>query len=658
MNGPLINETLNVKDLFHEYYVDYASYVILERAIPNLYDGLKPVQRRILHSLFEKDDGRYSKVANIVGHCMQYHPHGDMSIKDAMVNIGQKNILIDTQGNWGNILTGDSAAAGRYIEARLTQFAKEVVFNKKLTNWNASYDGRNQEPALLPVKVPLLLAQGAEGIAVGLSTRILPHNMRELLSACIAHLRNEEFRILPDFPTGGVADYSDYTDGLKGGKVKIRAVIEKASKNSLVIRELPFGVTTSSLIDSIVSANEKGKIKIKKVEDNTSKKVEIIVHAESGTDLELLRESLFSFSRCEESISTNACIIHNNKPVFLTVTEMLKFSAEHTKLLTKKELEIKALELKERIFRSSLEKIFIEEKIYRTIEDCDTWKSVENMILKKMQDKIRGFHRKMNSDDIISLTEMQIKKITKFDKKKADELLIKLSKELTETERNIKNINTYTIKFFESLIFKYYKDESRKTQISKGWKKISKAKVAVANLKLFANKKDGFIGTGNALKKEEYIQDCSNIDEVICFFNDGTFKVVKINDKVFVGKGLLDVRVYHRGDTNTVYTLVYADGPDGKTMGKRFIVPAITRDKTYDLTKGTPGSKLLHFEVGDANDAPSNIKVTHKPKKRIKKEVFYYLGDLSVKGRTSQGNIISRYPASNVARSELQVQRT
>ncbi len=658
MNGPLINETLNVKDLFHEYYVDYASYVILERAIPNLYDGLKPVQRRILHSLFEKDDGRYSKVANIVGHCMQYHPHGDMSIKDAMVNIGQKNILIDTQGNWGNILTGDSAAAGRYIEARLTQFAKEVVFNKKLTNWNASYDGRNQEPALLPVKVPLLLAQGAEGIAVGLSTRILPHNMRELLSACIAHLRNEEFRILPDFPTGGVADYSDYTDGLKGGKVKIRAVIEKASKNSLVIRELPFGVTTSSLIDSIVSANEKGKIKIKKVEDNTSKKVEIIVHAESGTDLELLRESLFSFSRCEESISTNACIIHNNKPVFLTVTEMLKFSAEHTKLLTKKELEIKALELKERIFRSSLEKIFIEEKIYRTIEDCDTWKSVENMILKKMQDKIRGFHRKMNSDDIISLTEMQIKKITKFDKKKADELLIKLSKELTETERNIKNINTYTIKFFESLIFKYYKDESRKTQISKGWKKISKAKVAVANLKLFANKKDGFIGTGNALKKEEYIQDCSNIDEVICFFNDGTFKVVKINDKVFVGKGLLDVRVYHRGDTNTVYTLVYADGPDGKTMGKRFIVPAITRDKTYDLTKGTPGSKLLHFEVGDANDAPSNIKITHKPKKRIKKEVFYYLGDLSVKGRTSQGNIISRYPASNVARSELQVQRT
>ena len=658
MNGPLINETLNVKDLFHEYYVDYASYVILERAIPNLYDGLKPVQRRILHSLFEKDDGRYSKVANIVGHCMQYHPHGDMSIKDAMVNIGQKNILIDTQGNWGNILTGDSAAAGRYIEARLTQFAKEVVFNKKLTNWNASYDGRNQEPALLPVKVPLLLAQGAEGIAVGLSTRILPHNMRELLSACIAHLRNEEFRILPDFPTGGVADYSDYTDGLKGGKVKIRAVIEKAIKNSLVIRELPFGVTTSSLIDSIVSANEKGKIKIKKVEDNTSKKVEIIVHAESGTDLELLRESLFSFSRCEESISTNACIIHNNKPVFLTVTEMLKFSAEHTKLLTKKELEIKALELKERIFRSSLEKIFIEEKIYRTIEDCDTWKSVENMILKKMQDKIRGFHRKMNSDDIISLTEMQIKKITKFDKKKADELLIKLSKELTETERNIKNINTYTIKFFESLIFKYYKDESRKTQISKGWKKISKAKVAVANLKLFANKKDGFIGTGNALKKEEYIQDCSNIDEVICFFNDGTFKVVKINDKVFVGKGLLDVRVYHRGDTNTVYTLVYADGPDGKTMGKRFIVPAITRDKTYDLTKGTPGSKLLHFEVGDANDAPSNIKITHKPKKRIKKEVFYYLGDLSVKGRTSQGNIISRYPASNVARSELQVQRT
>ncbi|MDR0619491.1 MAG: DNA gyrase/topoisomerase IV subunit A [Bacteroidales bacterium] len=633
-------QTLSIPSMFRDWYIDYASYVILERAVPHLKDGLKPVQRRILHSMHELDDGRYNKVANVVGNTMKYHPHGDASIGDAMVQLGQKDLLIDCQGNWGNILTGDSAAAARYIEARLSKFALEVVFNKKTTEWKPSYDGRNEEPITLPVKFPLLLFQGVEGIAVGLACKILPHNFIELINSSIAILKGEEYAIYPDFATGGLMDISNYADGMRGGRVRVRAKIEMLDKKTLVIKEIPFSTTTDSLIESIVKANEKGKIKIRKVEDNTADTVEISIHLQPGVSPDTTMDALYAFTDCEVSISPNACVIIDNHPQFLNVREILEYSTQSTKELLKQELEIRLEELQNDWYYTSLEKIFFEERIYRLLEkDVKKWDDLIIAIDKAFAPYVNQLKREITKEDIERLTEKPVRKISKFDVKKADERILSLEKEMKEVRSNLKTLTEYTIAYFERIKEKYGKGRERKTEI-RSFENIEATMVAASNQKLYVNREEGFIGTG--LRKDEYVGDCSDIDDIIAFKKDGTFVVVRVADKVFVGKDIIHVAVFKRNDERTIYNMAYQDGKDGNVFVKRFAVKGVTRDKEYNLTRGLNGSKVLYF-TANPNGEAEVIRVYLKPKPKLKKTQFDYdFKQLAVKGRDAMGNILSR----------------
>jgi len=636
--------------MYSDYFLDYASYVILERAVPHLNDGLKPVQRRILHSLKELDDGRYNKVANVVGNTMKYHPHGDQSIGDAMVQLGQKDLLIDCQGNWGNTLTGDGAAAPRYIEARLTKFALDITFNPKTTEWTPSYDGRNKEPVTLPVKFPLLLAQGVEGIAVGLACKMLPHNFIELIDASIAALRKEPFELLPDFPTGGIMDASDYRDGLRGGKVRVRARISAEKKGVLRITEIPFGTTTGALMDSIVAAADKGKIKIAKIEDNTAAEVDILVHLPSGVDADNLRDALYAFTDCELSISPNACVIADDKPQFLGVSEILRRNAEQTKELLKTELEIRLGELAEKWHFSSLEKIFIENRIYRDIEECTTWEAV----LQAIDDGLKPFKkllkREVAEDDLVRLTEIKIKRISKFDSFKADEEIKALEKDIDETERNLKQLTKYTIRWFEELKKKYGKGRERRTEIS-SFDRVDRSQVILATETLYLDDKNGFAGYG--LKKETPIEKCSTLDDVIIFGQDGKMRIVKVADKFFVGPRPLRVAVF-RKDEDLIYSLIYRDGKEGAILAKRFRIGGTTRDKEYELTKGTPGSRIFYFAVhrSEAESADQMLIVHIKPALRLRNVSRpFNLGEVPIKGRSSGGNIVTKLPIDRIVRA-------
>jgi len=629
-----------VAGMYENWFLDYASYVILERAVPTIEDGLKPVQRRILHAMKEMDDGRFNKVANIIGSTMQYHPHGDASIGDAIVNLGQKDILIDTQGNWGDIRTGDRAAASRYIESRLSKFALEVVFNPQTTNWQLSYDGRKKEPVTLPVKFPLLLAQGAEGIAVGLATKIMPHNFCELLKASIKILKGQKPSIVPDFPTGGLADFSNYNDGLKGGKIRVRAKIDTKDNKTLLINEIPFGTTTQSLIDSIIKANDQGKIKIRKLVDNTAKDIEIEVHLSQGQSPDVTIAALYAFTDCEVSISPNACIIIDEKPRFIGVSEILRLCTDQTLALLKLELNIRKSELMEKLLFSSLEKIFIENKIYRDIEECETWEEVIDTIDQGLEPYKKDFYRTITQDDIIRLTEIKIKRISKFDSFKADELMRKLGEELAQVNFNLENPIDYTIAWYESLLKKYGKGKERKTEISI-FDTITATKVAANNAKLYVNRKEGFIGYG--LKKDEYVSECSDIDDIIVFRQDGVCIVTKISDKVFVGKNIIHTEVFIKGDERKVYNLIYRDGKTGISRVKRFQVLAVTRDREYVLTKGTKGSKILYF-TANPNGEAELVTVLLTNNSNARNKVFDYdFADLEIKGRGAQGNILTKY---------------
>ena len=640
-----IHDVVPVSGMYENWFLDYASYVILERAVPAIEDGFKPVQRRIMHSLKEMDDGRFNKVANVIGHTMQYHPHGDASIGDSMVNIGQKDLLIDTQGNWGDVRTGDSAAAPRYIEARLSGFALDVVYNPQTTEWQLSYDGRKKEPVTLPVKFPLLLAQGVEGIAVGLSTKILPHNFCELIKGSIDVLKGKKTSIYPDFPTGGTADFSEYNNGLRGGKVKVRAKIEAVDKKTLMIKDIPFGTTTGGLIESIIKANDKGKIKIKQVVDNTAKDVEIQISLATGASPDITIDALYAFTDCEISISPNACVIIDEKPVFIPVDEILKLNTHQTVDLLTRELEIKRGELMEKILFSSLEKIFIENRIYRDIEACETWEDVLSTIDKGLEPYKKQFYREITQDDIIRLTEIKIKRISKFDSFKADELMKKLEKDLKETEHHLAHIIDFAISYFQNLLEKYGKGRERKTEI-KSFDTIAATIVAANNQKLYVNRKDGFIGYG--LRKDEFVSECSDLDDVIVIRKDGKFMVSRIAEKVFMGKDILHVGVWKKGDERMVYNAIYVDGTTGKSMVKRFNVLAVTRDKAYDLTKGNKGSKLLYLTANPNGEAEVvTIKLTLGSKAR--KKVFDLdFSDLENKGRAAGGNILTRYPVRRV----------
>src|SRR6056300_29167 len=585
---------VRVTGMYKDWFLDYASYVILERAVPAIEDGLKPVQRRILHSMKDLDDGRYNKVANIVGHTMQYHPHGDASIGDAMVQIGQKELLIDMQGNWGNILTGDRAAASRYIEARLSKFALEVVFNPKTTKWQASYDGRKREPVNLPVKFPLLLAQGAEGIAVGLSTKILPHNFNELIDASIKYLKGRSFKIVPDFLTGGIADFSNYNDGKRGGKVRVRAKIFQIDKKTLVITEIPFGTTTQSLIDSILKTNDKGKIKIKRIEDNTAANVEILVHLPPNVSPDKTIDALYAFTNCENSISPLCCIIEDNKPIFVGVTQMLKHSTDHTVELLKLELEIQLNELEEQWHFASLERIFIENRIYRDIEEEETWEGVIEAIDKGLQPHIKHLKRAVTEDDIVRLTEIRIKRISKFDIDKAQQKIDALEDQIAEVKGHLANLIEYTIAYFERLKKEYGAGRERKTEI-RIFDDVDATKVVIRNTKLYVNRAEGFIGT--SLRRDEYVCDCSDIDDIIVFTKEGTMMVTKVDSKTFIGKDIIHVAVFKKKDKRTIYNMIYRDGKKGPSYIKRFAVTSITRDKEYDLTKGNKGSQALYFSA-------------------------------------------------------------
>ena len=647
-----LGDTTLISGFYKEWFLDYASYVILERAVPHLNDGLKPVQRRILHSMKEMEDGRYNKVANVVGNTMKYHPHGDMSITDAMVHIGQKDLLIDTQGNWGNVLTGDRAAAARYIEARLTKFALEVVYNPKTTKWRDSYDGRNKEPETLPVKFPLLLAQGVEGIAVGLSCKILPHNFNELIDASIARLRGRNMAIYPDFPTAGMIDVSNYNDGLRGGKIRCRAKINKADKKTLIITEIPFGSTTGSLIDSILRANDKGKIKIKKVEDNTSANVEIIIHLAPNISPDKMIDALYAFTDCETSISPNSGIISEEKPLFIGVSEILKRNTESTKNLLIDELNIRLGELNEQWHFSSLEKIFIEKRIYRDIEECETWEAVIEAIDKGLQPYKNMFHRDITEEDIVRLTEIKIKRISKFDSFKADEAIKRIEDEIAQIKYDLENIIDYAVNYFKSLKKKYGAEKKRKTEI-RTFENIVATKVVVANQKLYVNREEGFAGFG--MKKDEFVADCSDIDNIIVFTKDGTMMVSKIQNKAFFGKNIIHVNVWKKGDTRTVYNAIYQDGRKGKVMVKRFCVNSITRDKEYNITKGNPGSKILYF-TANPNGEAEVVNVILKPIPGIKKFNFDYdFSQLAIKARTTQGNTLSKYLVKKVVLKEAGV---
>ena len=629
-----------VTGMYKDWFLEYASYVILERAVPGINDGFKPVQRRIMHSMKDLDDGRYNKVANIVGHTMQYHPHGDASIADAMVQLGQKELLIDMQGNWGNTLTGDRAAASRYIEARLSKFALDVVFNPKTTEWQASYDGRKKEPVNLPVKFPLLLAQGAEGIAVGLSTKILPHNFIELIDASIKYLKGRSFSILPDFLTGGIADFSNYNDGKRGGKVRVRAKISQLDKKTLVITEIPFGTTTSTLIDSIVKANEKGKIKIKKIEDNTAANVEILVHLPPNISPDKTIDALFAFTNCENSISPLCCIIDDNKPRFIGVTEMLKTSTDYTIHLLKRELEIQLYELEEQWHFASLERIFIENRIYRDIEEQETWKGVIKAIDTGLQPHIKHLKRAITEEDIVRLTEIRIKKISKFDLDKATQFIEGLEDKITKVKEYLENLITYAIDYFKRLKSTYGKDKERKTEI-RSFHDIVATKVVIRNTKLYVNREEGFIGT--SLRKDEYITDCSDIDDIIVFRKDGKMIVSKVASKTFVGKDIIHIAIFKKKDTRTVYNMMYRDGKSGASYMKRFAVTGVTRDKEYDLTTGKSNS-LVHYFTANPNGEAEAVTVLLRAVGSIKKLKWDIdFSDLAVKGRGVRGNTITKF---------------
>ena len=635
--------------MYQDWFLDYASYVILERAVPHLQDGLKPVQRRLLHSMKRMDDGRFNKVANIIGHTMQFHPHGDASIGDALVQLGQKDLLIDTQGNWGNLLTGDGAAAPRYIEARLSKFANDVVFNPKTTEWKLSYDGRNREPVTLPVKFPLLLAMGVEGIAVGLASKILPHNFIELIDATVDYLMGKDFVLYPDFPTGGMIDISKYNDGQRGGVVKVRAKIEKVDKKALIITEIPFGKTTTSLIDSIIKANDKGKIKIRKIDDNTAANVEIVVHLLPGVSPDKTIDALYALTDCEYSISPNSCVITGSKPSFMGVSHMLKYSADQTVALLKAELNIRKAELQEDWHMSSLEKIFIEEKIYRKIEECETWESVIETIDKGLEPFKLRLSREVTREDIIQLTEIKIKRISKYDSKRADEHIKGIENELEEVKAHLRNIIPFTINYFKQIKKKFGKGKERKTEI-RSFDTIEAAKVVANNAKLYVNYKEGFIGTG--LKKDEFVCDCSDIDDIIVIRKDGVYMITKVTDKIFVGNDILYVQVFLKNDERTIYNIVYQDGKEGPLLAKRCAITGLTRDKEYNVTKGKPGSKIMYFSANPNGEAEV-IKIHHKPKPRLKKLVFEFdFGQISIKGKSSMGNIVTKNPVLRIALKE------
>ncbi len=637
-----------LKGMYSEWFLDYASYVILERAVPHINDGLKPVQRRILHSLKEKDDGRFNKVANIIGHTMQYHPHGDQAIGDALVNMGQKELVVDTQGNWGNILTGDSAAAPRYIETRLSKFSNEILFNPKTTAWAASYDGRNKEPVTLPSKFPLVLAHGAEGIAVGLACKILPHNFNELIDACIAVLRKEPFEIFPDFPQGGIADITDYNDGLRGGRIKVRARIEKTKSKELIIREIPFGTTASSLCDSILKANEQGKVRVARIEDCTAENVEIRVHLPAGIDADQTLRALYAFTDCEVSISPNACVIQDNKPRFLGVSDILRHSAKQTRDLIGQELEIKLNELEEKWHFSSLEKIFIEKRIYRRIEECETWEAVIQEIWTGLRPYLRLLRREVNDDDIARLTEIKIKRISKYDAFKADEHLRSLEDQIAETKKNLKRLTAFTIKWFEGIKERYGKGRQRRTELAT-FDRVDAKQAVVANDTLYVDRKEGFAGYG--MKRDEAVCKCSRMDDIIAFSRDGTMRVVKVVEKVFIGKDNLHVAVFNR-DEPKIYNMIYRDGRGGKTMAKRFRVEGVTREKLYDLTSGAAGTRVLWFSEHDTEeDANLIVRVHLKSDLKLRNfQIDFRFANLDIKGRGAKGNILTKHPVDRVSR--------
>ena len=638
-----------VTGMYKDWFLDYASYVILERAVPAIEDGFKPVQRRIMHSMKDLDDGRYNKVANIVGHTMQYHPHGDASIADAMVQIGQKDLLIDTQGNWGNILTGDRAAASRYIEARLSKFALDVVYNPKITEWQASYDGRRKEPINLPVMFPLLLAQGGEGIAVGLSTKILPHNFIELIDASVKHLKGKRFTILPDFPTAGIADFSNYNDGLRGGKVRVRAKISQLNKNALVISEIPFGTTTSSLIDSILKANDKGKIKIKRIEDNTAAEVEILIHLPSGLSPDKTIDALYAFTNCETSISPLGCVIEDNKPFFVGVTEMLRRSTDNTVQLLKQELEIKLGEFEEQWHFASLERIFIENRIYRDIEEEETWEGVISAIDKGLKPHVKHLKRAVTEEDIARLTEIRIKRISKFDIDKAQQKIDALEDQIAEVKHHLVNLIDYSIAYFERLKKDYGEGKERKTEI-RIFADVDATKVVIRNTKLYVNREEGFVGT--SLRRDEYVCDCSDIDDIIVFTKEGKMMVTKVDSKTFVGKNIIHVAVFKKKDKRTIYNMIYRDGKGGPSYVKRFAVTSITRDREYDLTNGNKNSIVWYFSANPNGEAEV-VTVMLRQVGSIKKLKWDLdFADILIKGRASKGNQVTKYSIKRIELKE------
>lgn len=644
-----LHRTIQLGGLYENWFLDYASYVILERAVPDMGDGLKPVQRRLLHAMNQLDDGRFNKVANIIGHTMQYHPHGDASIGDALVQLGQKDLLIDTQGNWGNLLTGDSAAASRYIEARLSKFANDVVFYPKTTRWKLSYDGRNKEPVALPMKFPVLLAQGVEGIAVGLASKILPHNFIELIDASIKYLMNEDFEILPDFQTGGMGDFSKYNDGLRGGKVRIRAKISQYDKKTLVINEIPFSTTTTSLIDSIVAASDKGKIKIRKIDDNTAENVEIVIHLNPGISPDQTIDALYAFTQCEVSVSPNACVIRDGKPAFIGVSEILKANTNQTRELLRLELQIRLDELEREWHLSSLEKIFIEQRIYRDIEQSENWEQVVEIIRSGLVPFISSLRREVTDDDIVQLTEIKIKRITRFSSFKADEHLKGIETEMEEVKNHLQHITDYTINFYRQIKKKYGQGRERKTEI-RSFDTIQAAAVAANNEKLYVNRIEGFAGT--SLRKDEFVCECSDIDEIIVFRENGTFVVTRVSPKSFVGEHIIHIDVFRKNDDRTVYNVVYRDGRKGPWYVKRFSVLGVTRDKEYDITAGTPESKVVYFSANPNGEAEV-IRVFLKPKPRMKKTAFEFsFAEISIKGRNSKGNILSKHPLKQIHKRE------
>ena len=645
LNEDEIHEALPVTGMYENWFLDYASYVILERAVPAIEDGLKPVQRRILHAMKELDDGRFNKVANIIGTTMQFHPHGDTSIADAIVNLGQKDLLIDMQGNWGDVRTGDGAAAPRYIEARLSKFALDVLYNLETTNWQLSYDGRKKEPVTFPVKFPLLLSQGVEGIAVGLSTKMMPHNFVELLNGCISILKGRSVKLFPDFQTGGKIDVTDYNDGKRGGKVRVRAVLEEEDSKTLLIKQIPYGTTTTSLIDSIVKANDKGKIKIKQVIDNTASEIEIKIKLANGVSPNITIDALYAFTDCEVSISPNACVIIKDKPHFVGIKQILKHSVNQTEDLLRQELEIRKSELLEKILFSSLEKIFIENRIYRDIEECETWENVLNVIDSGLEPFKATFYREINEEDLISLTEIKIKRISKFDALRANELMTKHEEELKQTIYDLAHLTEFTISYYKRLIEKYGKGKERKTEIA-NFDTIKATFVAANNAKLYVNREEGFVGIN--IKKDEFVSECSDIDDVIVFRNDGVCLVSRVQEKVFVGKGIIHVAVYKKGDERMVYNMIYKDGISGRSMIKRFNILSVTRDKEYHLVKEVKGSKVLYFTAnpnGEAEVVTVNLTAASTARKKIFDIDF---SDYEIKGRLASGNIVTKYPVRKV----------